>query len=74
MANNNRLSHQPVKQEPRRVPQQQPASFFVYPTGKAVPLQNSELFKGKTFYVRCDFPDLYLAQFIKDIEVCSPFC
>lgn len=70
MATNNRLSHQPVKAEQRRAPRQ-PAPFFVYPTGKAVPLQNSELFKGKTFYVRCDFPDLYLAQFITDIEVCS---
>lgn len=47
----------------------QPAAYFAFPSGKAVPIQNGDLFKGKTFYVRCDFPDLYLAQFIKDIEV-----
>jgi hypothetical protein len=70
MATNDRLSHQPVKPEQRRAPKR-PAPFFAYPTGKAVPLQNAELFKGKTFYVRCDFPDLYLAQFITDIEVRS---
>ncbi|KAJ9109178.1 hypothetical protein QFC21_000507 [Naganishia friedmannii] len=68
MAQQTRPDHQPVKKEFKR-PRVQPAPYFAYPTGKAVPLDNnSSLFKGKTFYVRCDFPDLYLAQFIRDIE------
>jgi hypothetical protein len=68
-----RPDNQPVNKEPKR-PRIQPAPFFAYPTGKAVPLENnSSLFKGKTFHVRCDFPVLYQVQFIRDIEVCD-FC
>ncbi|KAJ9125539.1 hypothetical protein QFC22_000500 [Naganishia vaughanmartiniae] len=63
-----RSDKQPVEKESKR-PRIQPAPYFGYPTGKAVPLNNnSTLFEGMTFYVRCDFPDLYLAQFIRDIE------
>ncbi|KAJ9107810.1 hypothetical protein QFC19_002716 [Naganishia cerealis] len=67
MAKSTRSGKQPAKQDPKKAPIQ-PAVFFAYPAGKAVPLDNSSLFEGKTFYVRCDFPDLYLAQFICDIE------
>lgn len=69
MAQQTRPDKQPVKKQPKR-PCTQPAPYFAYPSGKAVPLgSNSSLFAGKTFHVRCDFPDLYLAQFIRDIEV-----
>ena len=72
MVNNGSRPSETANKQERSCPPSQPPKFFSFPKGKAVPIQQTELFKGKTFYLRCDFPDSYQAQLIKDIEVSFP--
>lgn len=71
MVNNSSRPSETSNKQERPFPPSQPPKFFSFSNGKAVPIHKTHLFKGKTFHLRCDFPDAYQAQLIKDIEVRS---